>query len=200
MPGFVVKLLDENGVEVEGGEIAVPAIRQLSSRCRATRKEDRSVMPIQGKYYRTGDLALRGLDGLLSFVGRADDAFKSSDYCVSPFEIESALIEREAMDEAAVVPSSDPQRMVVPKAFILLAAGYPPDPRTTFEIFSRMSGPLGPYERALLRVESCELPKTISGKLRRAERRNRKRRREEVRGEAEFWEPALSVARCEAAE
>ena len=196
MPGFVVKLLDENGVEAEEGEIAVARDPPPLGLLQGYQQEDGSILPLEGQYYRTGDLAVRGPNGRLSFVGRADDVFKSSDYRVSPFEIESALIEHEAVAEAAVVPSSDPQRLVVPKAFILLAAGYPADLRTAFDIFSRMSGRLAAYKR-VRRIEFCELPKTISGKIRRAELRQQEavRRRQGVRGEAEFWEedfPALA--------
>ena len=72
-------------------------------------------------YYRTGDVAMRDADGYLTFVGRADDVFKASDYRISPFELESALIEHEAVAEAAVVPSPDPVRLAVPKAFVTLA-------------------------------------------------------------------------------
>jgi acetyl-CoA synthetase len=196
MPGFVVKLLDENGAEAEEGEIAVARDPPPLGLLQGYQQEDGSILPIEGQYYRTGDLAGRGPNGRLSFVGRADDVFKSSDYRVSPFEIESALIEHKAVAEAAVVPSSDPQRLVVPKAFILLAAGYPADLRTASDIFSRMSSRLASYKR-VRRIEFCELPKTISGKIRRAELRQQEavRRRQGVRGEAEFWEedfPALA--------
>ena len=191
MPGFVVKLLDENGAEVEEGEgeIAVALDPPPLGLLQGYQQDDASVRPIEGRYYRTGDLATRGLDGRLTFVGRADDVFKSSDYRVSPFEIESALIEHEAVAEAAVVPSPDPQRLVVPKAFILLAVGHPPDRTTALDIFSRMRGRLAPYKR-VRRIEFSELPKTISGKIRRAELRQQEaaRRREGVRGAAEFWE------------
>jgi acetyl-CoA synthetase len=122
-------------------------------------------------------------------VGRADDVFKSSGYRISPFEIESALIEHETVAEAAVVPTPDSQRLVVPKAFILLAAGYMPDRATALDIFSQMRGRLAPYKR-VRRIEFGELPKTISGKIRRAELRQREaaRRDDDVRGAMEFWE------------
>jgi acetyl-CoA synthetase len=115
--------------------------------------------------------------------------FKSSDYRLSPFEIESALIEHEAVAEVAVVPSPDPQRLVVPKAFITLAAGHPPDSATAFDIFARTRERLAPYKR-VRRIEFCELPKTISGKIRRAELRQREaaRRQDGGLGATEFWE------------
>ena len=94
-----------------------------------------------------------------------------------------------AVAEAAVVPSPDPQRLVVPKAFITLAAGCTADRTTAFEIFSGMHGRLAPYKR-VRRIEFSELPKTISGKIRRAELRQQEaaQRRDGVRGAAEFWE------------
>jgi acetyl-CoA synthetase len=189
MPGYVVKLLDENGEEAEEGEIAVALNPWPLGLLQGYQRDDGSVLPIEGRYYRTGDLARSGPDGRLTFIGRADDVFKSSDYRLSPFEIESALIEHEAVAEVAVVPSPDPQRLVVPKAFITLAAGHPPDRTTAFDIFSRMRGRLAPYKR-VRRIEFCELPKTISGKIRRAELREQEetRRRDGVRGPAEFWE------------
>jgi acetyl-CoA synthetase len=189
MPGFVVKLLDENGAEVEEGEIAVGLDPPPLGLLQGYQQEDGSILPIEGSYYRTGDLAVCGPDGRLIFVGRADDVFKSSDYRVSPFEIESALLEHEAVAEAAVVPSPDPQRLVVPKAFVLLAAGYPPDRTTALDIFSQIRGRLAPYKR-VRRIEFSELPKTISGKIRRAELRQQEavRRHGGVRGPSEFWE------------
>jgi acetyl-CoA synthetase len=189
MPGYVVKLLDESGAEVEEGEIAVALDPWPLGLLDGYQQEDGSVRPIQGSYYRTGDLAVRGSDGRFTFVGRADDVFKSSDYRISPFEIESALLEHEAVAEAAVVPSPDPQRLVVPKAFIMLAAGHTPDRAAAFDIFLRLRGRLAPYKR-VRRIEFCELPKTVSGKIRRAELRQQEaaRRRDGVRGETEFWE------------
>jgi acetyl-CoA synthetase len=196
MPGFVVKLLDENGAEADEGEIAVGLDPPPLGLLQGHQQEDGSILPIEGSYYRTGDLAVRGQDGRLSFVGRADDVFKSSDYRISPFEIESALLEHEAVAEAAVVPSPDPQRLVVPKAFITLAAGHAPDSATAFNIFSRMRDRLAPYKR-VRRIEFCALPKTISGKIRRAELRQREAEpaRDGFRRPAEFWEadfPELS--------
>ena len=134
--------------------------------------------------------------GGLPLSAGAHDVFKSSDYRVSPFEIESALIEHEAIAEAAVVPSPDPQRLVVPKAFILLAAGYPPSGATALDIFSRMRSRLAPYKR-VRRIEFGELPKTISGRIWLAELRQQEavRQRDGVRGETEFGEddfPELS--------
>jgi acetyl-CoA synthetase len=189
MPGYVVKLFDEGDAEVEEGEIAVALDPWPLGLLHGYQQEDGSIRPIEGRYYRTGDLARREPDGRLTFVGRADDVFKSSDYRISPFEIENALIEHAAVAEAAVVPSPDRRRLVVPKAFIMLAAGNTPDKATAFDIFSVMRGRLAPYKR-VRRIEFCELPKTISGKIRRAELRHLEatQRRDGVRRAAEFWE------------
>jgi acetyl-CoA synthetase len=189
MPGYDVKLLDENGAEAQEGEIAIALEPRPLGLLQGYQRDDGSVAPIEGRYYRTGDLARSGPDGRLTFIGRTDDVFKSSDYRLSPFEMESALIEHEAVAEVAVVPSPDPQRLVVPKAFILLAAGHAPDRMTALDIFVQMRGRLAPYKR-VRRIEFSELPKTISGKIRRAELRQQEaaRRRAGVRGEIEFWE------------
>ena len=120
---------------------------------------------------------MRDADGYFTYVGRADDVFKASDYRISPFELESALIEHPAVAEAAVVPSPDPMRLAVPKAFVALAPGHAPDRDTALSIFRHLRAHLAPFKR-VRRLEFAELPKTISGKIRRvelraAERRNR---------------------------
>ena len=123
-------------------------------------------------YYHTGDIAQRDADGYLTFVGRTDDIFKASDYKISPFELESALIEHPAVAEAAVVPAPDPIRLAVPKAYIGLAQGWEPSKETAREILSFARHCLAPYQR-VRRVEFYDLPKTISGKIRRVELRHR---------------------------
>jgi acetyl-CoA synthetase len=189
MPGYVAKLLDENGEEAQEGEIAIALEPRPLGLLQGYQQEDGSILSIEGRYYHTGDLARSDSKGWLTFIGRADDVFKSSDYRLSPFEIESALLEQEAVAEAAVVPSPDPQRLVVPKAFITLAPGHPPDCATALDIFTRTRGRLAPYKR-VRRIEFCELPKTISGKIRRAQLRHQEEtcRVRGERGAAEFWE------------
>ena len=139
------------------------------------------------RYYRTFDVASRDGDGYYWYVGRADDVFKSSDYRISPFELESALIEHEAVAEAAVVPSPDAVRLAVPKAFIVLKAGYPPDADTARSIFTFCRARLAPYKR-VRRIEFGELPKTISGKIRRVQLRAAEHRATRVKAPTEFWE------------
>jgi acetyl-CoA synthetase len=125
---------------------------------------------MRGGFYRTGDIARRNADGSITYVGRADDVFKASDYRISPFELESVLIEHPAVAEAAVVPSPDALRLAVPKAFVVLRAGHAPDATTARSIFAFLRERLAPYKR-IRRIEFAELPKTISGKIRRGELR-----------------------------
>ena len=136
----------------------------------------------------TGDVARRDNDGYYTYVGRADDVFKASDYRISPFELESALIEHPAVAEAAVVPAPDPIRLAVPKAYVSLAAGNPPDRSTALSIFRHLRE-LAPFKR-VRRLEFTELPKTISGKIRRVELRREEEARAAKgrRGEGEFRE------------
>ena len=124
-----------------------------------------------GDVYRTGDIAFVDPDGTLTFVGRADDVFKSSDYRISPFELESVLIEHEAVAEAAVIPAPDALRLSVPKAYVSLTAAAQPTPETAASIFRYTNEKLAPFKR-IRRIEFVtELPKTISGKIRRVQLR-----------------------------
>jgi acetyl-CoA synthetase len=124
------------------------------------------------RYYRTGDVAVRDDEGTFTFVGRTDDIFKSSDYKVSPFEVESVLIEHPAVAEAAVVPAPDETRLNVVKAYVALAAGWQPDASTALAVLKHAREQLPPFQR-VRRLEFFELPKTISGKIRRVELRDR---------------------------
>jgi acetyl-CoA synthetase len=152
---------------------------------------------MRGGAYHTGDVANRDADGYITYVGRADDVFKASDYRISPFELESVLIEHPAVAEAAVVPSPDPVRLSVPKAYVVLAAGHEPTRETAESILRYAREHLAPYKR-IRRIEFAELPKTISGKIRRVELRGRER---DAHGDGsdttaratplEFWEDDL---------
>jgi acetyl-CoA synthetase len=140
-------------------------------------------------FYHTGDVARRDPDGYITYVGRADDVFKSSDYRISPFELESVLVEHPAIAEAAVVPSPDRVRHTVPKAFVVAAAGHEPSSELARSIFDYTRQVLAPYKR-IRRLEFAELPKTVSGKIRRTELRDLEagRRAEGVRAPLEFFE------------
>jgi len=134
--------------------------------------EQRNAEAMAGGYYHTGDVASVDADGYITFIGRTDDVFKASDYKVSPFELESVLIEHPAVAEAAVVPAPDPLRLAVPKAYVALAPGWEPTDETAFQILKYAREHLAPYLR-VRRLEFFELPKTISGKIRRVELRAR---------------------------
>ncbi len=147
---------------------------------RGYQQDDGSIAGLAGAVYRTGDVATRDADGYLTYVGRADDVFKASDYRISPFELESVLIEHPAVAEAAVVPAPDPMRLAVAKAYVSLVAGAAADRATALSIFRHIRDRLAPFKR-VRRLEFANLPKTISGKIRRVELR----REEEVRAASE---------------
>ena len=134
--------------------------------------EARNSEAMAGGFYHTGDVASRDEDGYITYIGRTDDVFKASDYKISPFELESVLIEHPAVAEAAVVPAPDEVRLAVPKAYVALAPGYEPTEQTAFDILKYAREHLAPYQR-VRRLEFAELPKTISGKIRRVELRQR---------------------------
>ncbi|TXS57463.1 AMP-binding protein [Streptomyces sp. t39] len=131
---------------------------------------ERTAEAMAGGYYRTGDIGARDTDGYITYIGRSDDVFKASDYKISPFELESALLEHEAVAEAAVVPAPDPLRLAVPKAYVVLAEGWKPGPETAGVLFAHSRAVLAPYKR-IRRLEFADLPKTVSGKIRRVELR-----------------------------
>jgi acetyl-CoA synthetase len=144
---------------------------------------DRTAEAMADGYYRTGDIGARDADGYITYVGRSDDVFKASDYKISPFELESALLEHEAVAEAAVVPCPDEVRLAVPKAYVTLAEGWHPGDETARAIFAHSRAALAPYKRVRV-VEFAELPKTVSGKIRRVVLREHT-----LRGQGEeYWE------------
>jgi acetyl-CoA synthetase len=172
LPGYRVGLLDPStGEPSDEGEIAL----SLSPRplgLMTGYRDEQGTAALRGRWYRTGDIGVRDGSGFITYVGRSDDVFKASDYRISPFELESVLIEHEAVEETAVVPSPDPIRLAVPKAYVALAAGYLPDPGTALSILRHCRQRLAPFKR-IRRLEFAELPKTISGKIRRVELRAR---------------------------
>jgi len=189
LPGYTIDLRDDAGAAQEEAEICLPLAQRPLGLMQGYQNDDGSIAPLMGELYRTGDVAVRDSDGYLTYVGRADDVFKASDYRISPFELESVMIEHPAVVEAAVVPSPDPMRLAVPKVFIVLAAGHQPDRATAEALFRHARAHLSPFKR-IRRIEFADLPKTISGKIRRVElRRNEATRRAAgQRGATEFWE------------
>lgn len=172
LPGYRVVLLDPEGLEADHGEIAIPLTARPVGLMQGYQDDDGKLRPIEGAYYRTGDVATRDANGYITYVGRADDVFKSNDYRLSPFELESALVEHAAVMEAAVVPAPDPARLTVAKAYVTLAPEFAANRETALSIFTFLKGRLAPYKR-VRRIEFSELPKTISGKIRRVELRGR---------------------------
>ncbi|WP_030422992.1 AMP-binding protein [Streptomyces sp. SCSIO 75703] len=172
-PGYRVVLVDPvtGAPNVAEGEICLDlSDRPVGLMTGYHGDADRTAEAMAGGYYRTGDIGARDADGYLTYVGRADDVFKASDYKISPFELESALLEHEAVAEAAVVPAPDELRLAVPKAYVVLAAGWEPGPDTAKVLFEHSREVLAPYKR-LRRLEFGDLPKTVSGKIRRVELR-----------------------------
>ncbi|MEO7261832.1 MAG: AMP-binding protein [Jatrophihabitantaceae bacterium] len=137
--------------------------------------------------YHTGDVATIDEDGYITYVGRTDDVFKSSDYRISPFELESVLVTHPAVAEAAVVGAPDPIRLSVPKAYVTLAPGHSPSAELAGQILAFCREQLAPYKR-IRRLEFAELPKTISGKIRRVDLRGADTSRGEQRAAGEHRE------------
>jgi acetyl-CoA synthetase len=192
--GCPVVLLDHDDKPSDEGEVCIQlADGPVNLTAGYHGDEERTAGAMRGGYYRTGDVAMRDADGYLTFIGRADDVFKAADYRISPFELESVLIEHPAIIEAAVIPSPDPVRHTVPKAVVTVAAGYEPSRELAREIFSFARQALAPYKR-IRRLEFAPLPKTVSGKIRRVELRavEEERRARGERGPLEFFEDDFS--------
>jgi acetyl-CoA synthetase len=190
LPGYHVALLDPDGAPAEEGEICIDLSRRPLSLMNGYAGDDaKNAEVMRDGYYHTGDVGSRDAEGYITYVGRADDVFKASGYRISPFELESALIEHPAVAEAAVVPSPDPLRGFVPKAYVVLTAGHAPDAETAASIFRFMRERVSGY-KLVRRIEFSELPKTISGKIRRVELRGQEKGRPEgaARNEREFLE------------
>jgi acetyl-CoA synthetase len=188
-----VVLLDAQGQLAQEGEICIDLGQRPLGLMQAYLDDpERTASAMGDGYYHTGDVASRDAAGYLTYVGRMDDVFKSSDYRISPFELESVLIEHPAVAEAAVVPSPDALRLSVPKAFIVLTREARPDADTARSILEHVRARVSPYKR-IRRVEFAGLPKTISGKIRRVELRKLEEARANggARRTHEFWEEDL---------
>jgi acetyl-CoA synthetase len=172
VPGYRIELIDlVTGEPATEGEICVALDpRPLGLMVGYHGDPELTAERMTGGYYHTGDVASRDADGYITYVGRTDDVFKASDYRISPFELESILIEHDAVVEAAVVPSPDPVRLAVPKAYVVLAEGWAADAATAESIFAFAREHMPPYAR-IRRLQFADLPKTISGKIRRVELR-----------------------------
>ena len=190
LPGYEVVLLDVDDNPAAEGEVALNlALRPLGLMVCYEDSPEKTAEVMRQGCYRTGDTATRDADGYITFVGRADDVFKASDYRISPFELESCLIEHPAVTEVAIVPSPDPVRLAVPKAFVTLAPGQQPSPELAQAIFGFARERLAPYKRVRRLQFVTELPKTISGKIRRVQMRKQESERGEgARVQHEYFE------------
>jgi acetyl-CoA synthetase len=172
LPGYHIKVVDADGNAATEGEVALSlSADRPAGLMQGYQTDDGKLSGTDGEVYRSGDVVFVDDDGYLTFVGRADDVFKSSDYRISPFELESVLLEHDLVAEAAVVPTPDPIRLALPKAYVLLTAGTEPSAETAVSIFRYVHTRLAPFKR-IRRIELVtELPKTISGKIRRVQLR-----------------------------
>ncbi|SCB29550.1 acetyl-CoA synthetase [Bradyrhizobium yuanmingense] len=203
LPGYRVQISDADGYPAKEGEVTlVLGADRPAGLMQGYQGDDGKLSGAAGALYRSGDVVFADEDGYLTFVGRSDDVFKSSDYRISPFELESVLLEHELVAEAAVVPSPDPIRLAIPKAFVLLTAGAERSPETALSIFKHLHARLAPFKRIRRLEIVTELPKTISGKIRRVQLRRLERdddRSDPLRGR-EFREedfPELAKTRSE---
>jgi len=198
LPGYRVVLADpvtgerlppraEGAAQAEGEICLDLAERPLGLMVGYRDDAERNDAAMAHGLYHTGDVATIDDDGYLTYVGRTDDVFKSSDYRISPFELESVLIEHPAVAEAAVVPAPDPIRLSVPKAYVTLAPSHSPSAELAAEILAFCREQLSPYKR-IRRLEFAELPKTISGKIRRVDLRAAESGRGEQRAAGEYRE------------
>jgi acetyl-CoA synthetase len=190
LPGYTVTLVAADGSVGVEGEICLDLKQRPVGLMQAYLDDTGKTEEVmRDGYYHTGDVASRDADGYLTYIGRLDDVFKSSDYRISPFELESVLIEHPAVAEAAVVPSPDRLRLAVPKAYVVLSAGAAADAATARSILEYVRERVSPFKR-VRRLEFAELPKTISGKIRRVELRLSENGRSgmNARRRHEFWE------------
>ncbi len=184
MPGAEIKLVDEEGREVplgQVGQIAVP-ITHPGLMVGYWNGKTLQEIAVNG-FYLTGDLARMDENGYLWFEGRADDVIKSSGYRIGPFEVEDALVKHPAVVEAAVVASPDKIRGNIVKAFVVLAEGYEGSSELVKELQNFVKEQTAPYKYPREIEFVKELPKTISGKIRRVELREMERKKK-----MEMWE------------
>jgi acetyl-CoA synthetase len=206
LPGYRVVIADADGRPAKEGEVTlVLGADRPAGLMQGYQSDDGKLSGADGDHYRSGDVVFVDDDGYFTFVGRSDDVFKSSDYRISPFELESVLIEHEAVAEAAVVPSPDPIRLAIPKAYVLCTAGVERTPETALSIFKHLHTRLAPFKRIRKIELVTELPKTISGKIRRVQLRRLEHdnnREDSLRGK-EFREedfPELAKVRAAGSE
>ena len=191
LPGYPIVLLDADGKPADEGEICIDLARRPISLMTAYADDaEKTAEVMRDGHYHTGDVGMRDAEGYITYVGRADDVFKASGYRISPFELESVLIEHPAVAEAAVVPVAGPDARLRAQGLRDHRArprARPPRPRraSSASLRERVSG-----YKLVRRIEFSDLPKTISGKIRRVELRGQENGRPDQgpRNEQEFLE------------
>lgn len=177
-PGFEMGIVDDSGNEVEPGKEGDIAVKVKPDRPLGLFKEywkdpEATAETYLGDWYTTGDRGTMDSDGYFWFVGRADDVIISAGYRIGPFEVESALVEHPAVLESAAVASPDPDRGLVVKAFVVLAQGFEQSDELAAELQDHVKQVTAPYKYPRKVEFVDELPKTISGKIRRVELREK---------------------------
>lgn len=177
-PGYEIDVVDEDGNSCEVGEegqivVKTDKMKPFGMFISYYRDPELTQTAWHDNVYHTGDMAWRDEDGYLWFVGRADDVIKSSGYRIGPFEVESALLEHPAVLECAITAVPDPIRGQVVKASIVLAKGYTASDELAHELQDHVKRVTAPYKYPRIVEFMDELPKTISGKIRRVEIREK---------------------------
>jgi 4-hydroxybenzoate-CoA ligase len=167
VPGYEIRLVDEQGRDVPDGEVGEMLVRGTSAAEGYWNQRDKSRSTFEGGWTRSGDKYIRDADGFYAYQGRTDDMFKVSGIWVSPFEVESALVSHEAVLEAAVVPRQDTDGLLKPMAFIVLKPGKTGGNGLNETLKEHVKAKAGPwkYPRWIELVDG--LPKTATGKIQR---------------------------------
>ena len=197
-PGYEIKILDDKFDEVPRGEdgqiaVAIYPVKPLGLLSGYADNERNSSI-FKGGWYLTGDTAYMDDNDFIHFIGRADDVFKSLDYRISPFEVESEIMEHHSIVEVSVIPTVDRRDRIVPKAFIVLVPEYYPNKQMALEIFRFIRDNMAPYKRPRSIEFMTEFPKTISSKVMRKDLRmyDEELIKNKKRGEFEFLESDYS--------
>jgi acetyl-CoA synthetase len=197
-PGFNISIVNDEHLPVDPGTEGPIAVKVKPSRPMGLMAgyidpPERNLDVFVGDWYLTGDVAYKDKGGCFWFIGRADDVFKSSDYRIGSFELESELLAHPAVTEVAIVASPDPLRGFVPKAFVMLRPGLVPSKSVAIELYRFIREKIAPYRRPRIIEFVPELPKTISGKIRRADLRKYEQelRDKSTRAENEYREADL---------
>ena len=193
-PGYEIQILDEKLDEVKPGEdgqiaVAVYPVKPLGLLTGYDDVEKNREI-FKGGWYLTGDTAYMDESGFIHFIGRVDDVFKSLDYRISPFEVESEIMEHPAVMEVGVIPTIDDRDRIVPKAFIVLKPDYFANKQTALDLFRFIRDNMAPYKRPRSIEFMEEFPKTISAKVMRKDLRqyDKELKQKKIRGKHEFLE------------